>query len=219
MAFYDGLFELLDCFLGNPVLLLGASLLQGAWGGCLWGVRGGVPPTLSHPLSTCPGTWTLCSRFMVFHIILFSFVAFFLAWTPSRQQPWSAMYRPCSVGCGHGMPASSLPTHPGGTACGLLGPRWWGTWEVCWDGSFQLHVGYCWGGHYFQSIQVGPPWSPSVCLSMPRMQYALRALGLALASLLLAAWFSSSRVYFRGDSAYVVGLLAQSRRPSNILVF
>ena len=45
------------------------------------------------------------------------------------------------------------------------------------------------------------------------------ALGLALASLLLVAWFSPLWICFRGDSAYVVGLLDQSRHPSDIFFF
>ena len=45
------------------------------------------------------------------------------------------------------------------------------------------------------------------------------ALGPALASLLLAAWFSPSRVCFRGDSSYVVGLLDRSRRPTDIFFY
>ena len=45
------------------------------------------------------------------------------------------------------------------------------------------------------------------------------ALGPALASLLLVAWFSPSRICFRGDSVYEVSLLDQSWHPSNIFFF
>ena len=45
------------------------------------------------------------------------------------------------------------------------------------------------------------------------------ALGPALASLLLVAQFSASRVHFRGDSAYVVGLLDRSWRPRDIFFY
>ena len=45
------------------------------------------------------------------------------------------------------------------------------------------------------------------------------AMGPALASLLLVAWFSPSRVCFRGDSVYVVGLLDQIWHLSDIWYF
>ena len=47
----------------------------------------------------------------------------------------------------------------------------------------------------------------------------MEALGPALASLLLVAWISPSRICFRGDSPYVVGLLEYSRHPCNIFYF
>ena len=93
-----------------------------------------------------------------------------------------------------------------------------GTWEVGWDGSFQPNLGAAGVGITFSR----PGGAPLVSFSVP--VYALdatrtEALGPALANLLLVAWFSPSRICFRGDSAYVVGLLDRSRRPSNIWYF
>ena len=93
-----------------------------------------------------------------------------------------------------------------------------GEWEVCWDGSFWPYLGAAGVGITFSCLG----GAPLISFSVP--VYALdmtctEALGLALASLLLVAWFSPSWICFRGDSAYVVGLLDQSRRPCGIFFF
>ena len=93
-----------------------------------------------------------------------------------------------------------------------------GTWEVCWDVSFQRNLGAAGVGITFSQ----PGGAPLVSFSVP--VYAsdamhTEALGPALASLLLAAWFSPSRICFRGNSAHVVGLLDRSWCPSNIWYF
>ena len=93
-----------------------------------------------------------------------------------------------------------------------------GEWEVSWDGLYQPELGSAGIG-----IMVEHPWAaPLVSLSVPVSAADathMEALGPALASLLLASWFSVARVCFKGDSSYVVGLLDYSRRPWDIFFF
>ena len=70
-------------------------------------------------------------------------------------------------------------------------------WEVSWDGSYQPELGSAGIG-----IMVGHPRAaPLVSFSMPVSAVdatRMEALGPALASLLLAGWFSAAWVYFKG---------------------
>ena len=72
-------------------------------------------------------------------------------------------------------------------------------------------------------VMVGHPWAaPLVSFSVPVFAAdatCTDALGPALASLLLAGWFSAAQVCFKGDSSYMVGLLDRSQCPRDIFFF